>query len=475
METRFNLEMSSSAQKDFWKHLHKECVLEIVNEKQRKGRKDLLLALQEDVRRGRYKPAPLIGKLSSQKSKGVPRFVPVFEPTDYSVYFGCAKIMDRTLAKHAVPNTFGGWTLGGERKRGEEQQMKLIFTERLGEGDAIDIGDDYFPGSAYTRYQWFKNWQQFWRLLDMRFADGRYPVIATFDIANFYDSIELPLLDRDLRSACPAHSGAIDVLGEFLRSWDSEHRPYEPKLKGLPQDVVGDCSRVYANFFLTPFDREMERYSAKRGAEYVRWADDAYIGCSSRRVAEDLIYFATEHLNMRGLSISSQKVDYYSTPELNANWHFDILEQGDAESFETGLELLDAAWATEFGRLPTCFKMALSKVVHTEVDPRWRPWIRDKIVERPDLLMMFGEAQFKNLIRVYDNSWDLLTQVIKPVHSSRFTSTKASLLRAITLHKIPRHYDVLTSAEKIMREELAKTEDSASLRLADSYWGQRRG
>jgi hypothetical protein len=121
--------------------------------------------------------------------------VPVLSFQDVAVYFACVKAFDEKLASLAVEDTYGGWSLGGKRREFEENQAKASFDSDL---------DVYVPVSVYNRSAWVENWQQYWKLLAAKFEytpTGSYFVM--FDVANFYDTIDLPRLERELRRHCP--------------------------------------------------------------------------------------------------------------------------------------------------------------------------------------------------------------------------------------------------------------------------------
>lgn len=95
--------------------------------------------------------------------------------------------IDKKLAGAAVENNFGGWQLGTARREIEERKAIALFN---GEGCPS------MPQSCYNRAAWSKHWQKYWKLLAAKYehADDE-SWFAVFDIANFYDSVDLRRLE----------------------------------------------------------------------------------------------------------------------------------------------------------------------------------------------------------------------------------------------------------------------------------------
>src|SRR5262249_43267304 len=131
------------------------------------------------------------------------------------------------------------------------------------------------PRSCYNRAAWMRNWQAYWKLLAATYEHASESSwFVMFDIANFYDSIDLYRLETSVRALCGNEAYAINVLLALLSSWNRALCRYARSTKGLPMDLVGDGSRLLANFYLTPFDRAFRDYVESRGGEYMRFADD---------------------------------------------------------------------------------------------------------------------------------------------------------------------------------------------------------
>lgn len=269
-------------QQRFIEHLFKDSLIRLGSRREYEARKSILDAVARDVSQATYLPQPDIGLLSMPKGGGVPRFVPVLSLRDYIVYYACVASVDEALTALATEDTFGGWRLGGGRRQREGSRARRLIA------DAID--DHYGPPSAFNPAAWVENWNEFWKLLVLIFDEAEEEAcFVSFDVANFYDSIDLPRLERLIRDASHEGAGAIELLFLILRTWNSRINRYSGSSKGLPQDLVGECSRVLANAYLTPFDAATKAHADQAGGRYARYADDMVIRAPNRQVAETLL------------------------------------------------------------------------------------------------------------------------------------------------------------------------------------------
>lgn len=256
------IEINKITQDRLWQHLKEQSPVPILSGEDYRNRKEIWSNIESEVNEGRYHTRPIHGFLSAPKSNGIPRFIPILSMYENTVYWACVKTFDKELANLAIPDTFGGWSMGSERRTKEEANAREIYDEQAS-FKYDEMGDfiEYIPVSAYDRTKWFENWQNFWKILAAKFENAQNDsYFVCFDIANFYDSIDLTHLERRLRSVVNGNL-AIEVLFYFLSTWNKELTTYARATKGLPQDIVGDCSRVLANFYLTSFDAAMREKS----------------------------------------------------------------------------------------------------------------------------------------------------------------------------------------------------------------------
>lgn len=343
-----------------------QCAVPLVSREEYGNRNEIARNLWEEVNAGSYSPARLHGFLSAPKANNVARFVPVLSCRDTSVYFACVKQVDEALASQAVTDTFGGWQLGGARRSIEEAEALKMF----GGEDSLSI-----PQSCYNRGAWIKNWNQFWKLLAARHEDaGESAWFAMFDIANFYDSIDLRRLETAVRATGTGAQFALNVLFHLLRSWNRAHCLYADSAKGLPMDVVGDCSRLLANYFLTPFDRAFRERMNRDGGDYMRFADDMVVRASNLSECEASVYEASDRLHRLGLNINVAKVTYCSKDKFDKYWGFVVMDRFESGDILEALTLLRSHVADDdFGRKTTALKRAvtLASRLDESNDSRW--------------------------------------------------------------------------------------------------------
>lgn len=372
--------------------MYKESVIRLVSKEEYRNREKLLAQLEKEVERGCYSPRPIHSFLSTPKANGIARFVPVLSFQDVAVYFACVKTFDEKLASLAVENTYGGWSLGGKRREFEEKQARAMFDSDL---------DVSVPVSVYNRSAWVENWQQYWKLLAAKFEHaptGSY--FAMFDVANFYDTIDLPRLERELRRHCPDQGLAIEVLFYLLSTWNKNLNQYARTTKGIPMDIVGDCSRVLANFYLTPFDCVMREKSQGCGSHFMRYADDMVLACPDLNTCEKLVFFASSELHRIGLNINVAKVKYLSKEEFELWWGFKILDDLEVdERLVEGLNQLRSSWDDKrFGRRETALKRAITKLAKCPKLHRWRRWAYETAYSSESFLLVLDERQMRNLL-----------------------------------------------------------------------------
>lgn len=129
-----------------------------------------------------------------------------------------------------------------------------------------------------------------------------------------------------MRSACGSvHMETIDLLMYFLRHWNRDFENFKQKNIGLPQDEVGDCSRVLANFYLHEYDNYISNEAKKLKCQIIRYSDDQVIYAGSEYNARKLLYLASNYLSKINLNINSKKIDCFNSKnKFYDYWSFDI-------------------------------------------------------------------------------------------------------------------------------------------------------
>ncbi len=272
----------------------------------------------------RYYPSTPIRYIDIDKGNGVTRTVPVFDIKDYSVYYFCIKILESKIALNRVPNTFGGWTLGGVMRQAEDQEVSISSPVIEGLDDMIEVSASPY---SFNPYAWSKVYGDFNSKLyeTARTFSGSY--VAELDIANFYDSVRLDILENKIREITTNNeSEIVSLLFHFLNYWNREVNFYNEQTVGLPQDALGDFSRILANFYLQDYDVYMKAKAEEIGGSYFRYADDQFLFAPDEDGVRKLVFFSSKKLNCFGLSINQKKVVYRKTEELITYRSFNVFE-----------------------------------------------------------------------------------------------------------------------------------------------------
>lgn len=295
-------------------------------------RSEFLESLLSDIQTGRYAPSIPRGYIVLDKGNYVPRIVPVLAYRDMCVYIYCIVQLQDRLAVNRVDGTFGGWQLGNPMREREEEEQRNRAQAALAEVP-------YGPAFALNPFRWVMHWRDFQREAFERSRSDHFRAFIEFDIANFYDSINLEVLQRRIRGTCEAgDSSTIDLLFTLLRQWNRQYQGYIDKTVGLPQEEGADCSRILANFYLQEYDASMSFIcrDQHRNAEYLRYADDQIILAESLTSARQILVDAGRNLHEVGLNLNASKVKEFRTREdFDYYWTFDLMEMFGDESDDT--------------------------------------------------------------------------------------------------------------------------------------------
>lgn len=239
------------------------------------------------------------------KGLGVARPVPVFDIHDYFVYYFCVKTLEKQLAINRVPNTFGGWSLSGEFRKKES-------AEAIESDDSPASGLN--PAAGAMVYGEFNS-----KLRDITKHAPKNSTILEIDIANFYDTIRVDRLERQIRSVTKEkQADVVDLLFYFLSNSSKLLHSYRPQTTSIPQDMVGDCSRLLANFYLQSYDSKIYKLCQKYNVEYMRFADDQIFIIPDKIDATMICHEASKYLYQIGLNINQKKVKIWNIKDFES-------------------------------------------------------------------------------------------------------------------------------------------------------------
>ena len=118
-----------------------------------------------------------------------------------------------------------------------------------------------------------------------------YKYVAELDIANYYDSIRLDILEMRIRELVnKEYADIISLLFHFLNYWNRNTNLYNKQTVGIPQDAMGDCSRILANFYLQPYDKVVYDLCKEKKCKYLRYADDQFLFSETEKRLKILIF-----------------------------------------------------------------------------------------------------------------------------------------------------------------------------------------
>ena len=219
-------------------------------------------------------------------------------------------------------------------------------------------------------------------------------------------------------------------------------------------DIVGDCSRVLANFYLTSFDRVMRDACQGRDAHYLRYADDMVLACPNEDLCRELVFRAGQELHRIGLNINVAKVKYLDREAFEAWWGFSILNDLDVDGqLERTLERLRFSWGEEsFGRKQTALKRAITKLARYKQEVSGRRWVYETAMGLEEFVLGLDDRQMGSLLLISGNPLEAATTLSRIVLNSPYTQPKACLLRCL--------------------EKFLNAEDQGMKRLAESVVAQ---
>lgn len=277
------------------------------------NKSDFLNELYTEITRFTYSPSNPRDYIVINKHNGISRYVPTFSRKDYCVYFLCIKLIEEEIAVNRVEGTFGGWTLGNQIRLKEEQEILEL---------------DYIPFNTINELSWVQEWQSFQNIAKKYRDLDAWGYYINLDIANFYDCINLSILERKIRHAVPkSKQEVVTLLFHFLRNWNKRIEGYNPKTVGIPQDEIGDCSRILANFYLQDYDQTMSDICFKSNSKYVRFADDQIIFAKDVLTARNILFKASKELLRINLNFNSSKVKEFDNKNtFNEYWAYDLFD-----------------------------------------------------------------------------------------------------------------------------------------------------
>lgn len=374
-----------------------------------------------------FLPSTIHGYLGIQKGGGVTRFLPVLTSRDMGVYYHlCYSLAPQILINQK--GIYGAWHKQPDIPDVVEEEAKAF-----GQGYGVD---------PFSSHWWLTEWRKYTDLIRELVMDaevGKY-VVAT-DIANFYDSIEVPRLISGVRKKPGVSLDKVEALNAFLASWNRRHVGYMPSTKGIPQELLSDASRVLSHFYLQDFDKSFTVYCEANNLTYVRWADDFLIFGGSRQKLESAVHYSSRLLRDLGLNLNSSKTKFMSKSELREyrclNF-LDAISKSDHKQVSKQLKVIKrAAKEGKDFRLDTVFKAMigyLSKhtIAQTAIN---RAFVMDTGEQNRDLLHSLNNTQMMNYILLMDKPKEAFDRLRSDICKADFGGPKASYLHMMRRYR----------------------------------------
>ncbi len=297
----------------FWKKNIKETLIEY-QENEIPNKIEFLKQLYAEIKEKNWSPNSPRNYVVYNKHNLVSRIVPSFHFRENCLYYFCVERIQNNIAQNRIEGTYGGWTLNNPIRLKEQEEVSRLTAPVSG-----------IPFGTYTPYEWSEHWKDFQKRAFEWSQDEKFQYFLKFDIANFYDCINLNLLESKIRHVVSKEQiFYVDLLFYFLQNWNRPIEGYHRKSTGLPQDEVGDSSRILSNFYLQDFDFYMKKVCDENGSKYMRYSDDQIIISKDSETAKKILFLASRELHKIGLNINSSKVESFSRDEYMKYWAFDV-------------------------------------------------------------------------------------------------------------------------------------------------------
>jgi hypothetical protein len=235
------------------------------------------------------------------KSQNITRRTIEFDLKDFFLYLYLVFCLQDEIAINRVEHTYGGFR----------------FDNKLKQKEGIDYNSlDILNYSTINKAGWVEAYGEFNSILLQELNTKKYNNVAGIDIANFYDNINLFLLEDKIKhSITKEKSPIVSLLFYFLKHWDKKHHFYNQRTMGIPQDVGGEASRLLSNFYLQDYDSYIYEKCKRYGVKYIRYSDDQIFLGKDESSLKIIVFLASKYLAKFHLNINSSKVFYKSIGE----------------------------------------------------------------------------------------------------------------------------------------------------------------
>jgi len=371
----------------FWKHITTEGVIKDIINYRDIDKDARLISIAKKINKGVYRPSP--GKIIGfPKNKGIIRPVMHLNIDDKIVYYYCVKKMQDELVQKIkeIPHMYGGFRI----------TEKVIINEEDIENLAYD--PDY---EGFNKIGYRKEWSDYQNLAKA-LSDKNYSYYMHLDIAHFYDAIPLKRLELHVRKTY-TDKNICDLLFYFLKNIKKEYGfEYIENDVGIPQEDVGEMSRLLANFYLHEFDEKFSKklsniFSNGQEYKYIRYADDLWIVFNDSESVSFLVsQAAAQCLADLGLHLNESKTRIFNNTQFKEYWEFanwDILDSTKENQnellnflkmiFPDDIKSKDTRWFSIFSYGLKCLNSFCKDNV--SIEDADQEWLTQAILKSPKL------------------------------------------------------------------------------------------
>jgi hypothetical protein len=182
-----------------------ESILPLEDGDRPKNKDEFLRTLFSDLKSGRYFPSLPRGYIVYDKYNRVARIVPVFTYRDSCVYYLCIRQIEDAIAGNRVVGTYGGWRLGNVIRDREDAESPDTVDPAFEfdweyEPEVSTEMDGYILLGSFDPRKWQRHYKDFQKRAFEWSRRDDLSYFIEFDIANFYDSVNLDILERKIVS-----------------------------------------------------------------------------------------------------------------------------------------------------------------------------------------------------------------------------------------------------------------------------------
>ena len=292
---------------------------------------------------------------------------------------------------------------------------------------------------------WSKLWVKLQRTI-FKFIKKKGVLVVT-DLSNYYDSINMDELKKNILQFSDKKDAYIDLLFKIVEgiSWLTDYQPYSRR--GLPTANF-EGIRLLGYSFLFELDVILGEMSNE---SFTRWMDDIVIAAKSKKEAVNILSLASDVLKSKGLALNTTKTNIYDTKQ--AKYHFQI----DANKYLDNIDY-EITKVKEYTKLTS--ELNKNFIIHLK-DTAAQYW--EKVSKR--YIIAFGRLKSEKLLNkvaeIYNEHpglrKNLLIYLSKMGYNKKTSDTVLEIIDNLYVHDDVSMFEV---CNLVTDWEISETEDS---------------